>query len=108
VRRVSDGHVYLSEDMTDALLGMAFGSAADTANPTDRLSDREFEVFRTIGLGQSVRTISEQLHIYQSEDGRISPNERQGKAAPPFRRGVLPLRDRVDDRTQVKFRLPIL
>ena len=48
IRRVARGRRYVSESMADRLAGLA-GDGKDRA-PHDRLSDREFEVFRLIGL----------------------------------------------------------
>jgi DNA-binding NarL/FixJ family response regulator len=63
VRRVRDRHIYLSEQMTDALLGQVAGGGSESSPPIERLSDREFEIFRMIGSGRSVRQIAGALNI---------------------------------------------
>ena len=52
VRTILAGQIYLSETMASRLLDMAVaGRPADGASPTERLSDRELEVFRLVGQG---------------------------------------------------------
>lgn len=64
VRRVRTGKIYLSDEMSDRLLQhMVDGRHDPSASPIDRLSDRELEVFRSIGRGMSTRQIAEQLGL---------------------------------------------
>jgi len=64
IRRVLAGETYLSEAMASKLLRSFSGSRdkADTS-PLQRLSDRELQIFRMIGQGQSVRAIAEALFL---------------------------------------------
>lgn len=65
IRRVRDGHIYLSERMTERLLNRAVVGAdrVDAASPVDGLSDRELDVFESIGRGESTREIAARLHL---------------------------------------------
>lgn len=64
IRRVRDGHIYLSERMTERLLNRAVaGDPASVASPVDSLSDRELDVFESIGRGESTRAIAARLHL---------------------------------------------
>jgi DNA-binding NarL/FixJ family response regulator len=61
---VMAGKVYLSERMSDRLLGRmvrAGSSSAPTKAPIEKLSDRELEVFQLIGRGRSTNDIADQL-----------------------------------------------
>jgi DNA-binding NarL/FixJ family response regulator len=64
IRQVLDGRVYLSANMSDAVLD-AFSrrrSLSAEARP-GALSDREFEVFQLLGQGLSTREIGQRLHL---------------------------------------------
>jgi DNA-binding NarL/FixJ family response regulator len=62
VRRVAAGGTYVSPAMTDRLTaGVARGPAGSL--PHERLSDREFEIFRLLGAGQSVTEIARALNL---------------------------------------------
>lgn len=65
IRRVLEGKVYLSENMTERLLRRAVGEAAKeaTCSPLDALADRELEVFRLIGEGIKTAEIARRLHL---------------------------------------------
>jgi DNA-binding NarL/FixJ family response regulator len=64
VRRILDGHFYLSSAMTDRLLGSAAGTGNGTEeNPVFRLTGRELEVFELLGHARGTRQIAEQLHL---------------------------------------------
>jgi DNA-binding NarL/FixJ family response regulator len=64
IRRVAEGRVYLSEQMTDRLLCRQVGSADEPPRSTiELLSDRELEVFEQIGHGVTTRQIAEKLHL---------------------------------------------
>ncbi len=62
IQRVLSGRIYLSERMSEMV-------TADLARPRsallphERLSDREFEVFRMLGVGQSVSAIARTLNL---------------------------------------------
>jgi len=65
VRRVLGGQVHLSPPMTDKLL-RSFSTnhaAAETASPLHRLTDREMEIFRLVGHGETVGTIAARLFL---------------------------------------------
>ncbi|MEW4527176.1 response regulator transcription factor [Maioricimonas sp. JC845] len=64
MRRVLDGHVYLSEPMTNRLLSRAVGvDDVLESSPIEAFSDRELEVFEMIGQGIPTREIAERLHL---------------------------------------------
>jgi len=65
LRRIMGGQVYLSDRMTQAMLGkVSRGEAAQpVASPTDRLTPRELEVFRLIGQGLTTRQVAAQLAL---------------------------------------------
>ncbi|MGF1669645.1 MAG: response regulator [Balneolaceae bacterium] len=64
VRKVLNGGVYLSSELSEKLLiGMATGKKEISKSPLDVLSDRELEVFELTGKGKSTREIAERLHL---------------------------------------------
>jgi two-component system invasion response regulator UvrY len=58
VRAVAAGEVYLEPKVAQALALRPFSGEPD---PVEALTDREFEVFRMLAQGQSVRSIAERL-----------------------------------------------
>ncbi|HLX71087.1 MAG TPA: response regulator transcription factor [Verrucomicrobiae bacterium] len=64
IKRVLEGGVYLSKEMSARLL-KALGSpqGRNVDSPLQRLTDREFEVFRLIGEGKTTEEIAQHLHI---------------------------------------------
>jgi DNA-binding NarL/FixJ family response regulator len=64
LHRVLEGGIYLSQEMSSRLLKNLAGPASNNADsPLQKLTDREFEVFRLIGQGQTTEEIARQLHI---------------------------------------------
>ncbi len=64
IRHVLDGGTHLSERVREKLLRSMVGRGKTNAGePTDRLSDRELEVFIRIGQGHGTRDIADSLHI---------------------------------------------
>ncbi len=65
VRQVLAGKVHLSPSMTERVLrGMAGGGEPAERTPiVDRLSDRELEVFESIGRGLTTREVADRLHL---------------------------------------------
>ncbi len=64
LREVLRGRLYLSESIAAQVAGRFVGvRAAAETSAVDRLSDRELEVFRRIGLGHENREIAESLHL---------------------------------------------
>ena len=62
IRKILNGEVYLSEEMTQKMVsGVISGEA--TKSVVETLTDREFEIFRFIGSGLTARDISEKLHL---------------------------------------------
>jgi len=62
VRRVAARGTYLSPAIAERLkLGLARGESS--ALPHERLSDREFEIFRLLGSGKSVTEIARTLNL---------------------------------------------
>ena len=64
VRRVLDGHVYLSDAMAAKAVAVFSGRRVQAVDSvTGELTDREFEVFQCLGQGMTSREIGEQLHM---------------------------------------------
>ena len=68
IRRVLDGHVYVSDAVQDRLLYQHIGQARphsedQTTTALHALSDRELEVFEMIGRGYPTREIADRLSI---------------------------------------------
>jgi DNA-binding NarL/FixJ family response regulator len=63
IRSVRDGKVYLSEDATRRLLDRTIGHQANRGLALEALSDRELEIFKLIGQGQSTSDMAAQLHL---------------------------------------------
>jgi len=64
IRKVLAGDVYVSDKMGATLLQrMVGGKKPSDALPMDRLTDRELEIFRMIGAGQTVKDIADKLFL---------------------------------------------
>jgi len=69
VRRVLDGHLYVSEAVNGRMLhkllggGGADGAGQGGGNVIDLLSNRELEVFQLIGRGHGTRDIATEMHV---------------------------------------------
>jgi DNA-binding NarL/FixJ family response regulator len=64
IRRVLDGNIYVSEAVSNSLLsGFAGGAAHPSADPIERLSNRELQVLNLIGKGISTRETAQLLHL---------------------------------------------
>lgn len=64
LRRVLDGNIYVSEAVSNSLLsGFSGGAAHLSADPIDRLSNRELQVLHLIGKGASTREAAQLLHL---------------------------------------------
>lgn len=61
IERVAAGHRYMTETVADLLALEVIRGHVD--RPHDRLSTREFEVFRMIALGRTVGEIADALHL---------------------------------------------
>lgn len=62
VRRIAAGGKWVSASMAERLTSRIGGDAADSL-PHERLSDREFEIFRLLGSGRSVTEIARALNL---------------------------------------------
>lgn len=64
IRRILNREIYVSEQIASRML-RHFASATEhhDRSPLEDLSDRELEVFRRMGEGQSTREIAEELHL---------------------------------------------
>jgi DNA-binding NarL/FixJ family response regulator len=62
IRRVLAGDVYVSERVVTAM-AKRMGSRKAMAEPVERLSDRELEIFRLLGQGRTTSQIAEDLHL---------------------------------------------
>jgi DNA-binding NarL/FixJ family response regulator len=64
IRRILNREIYVSDQIANRLLrNLAGAHDNDERSPLDGLSDRELEVFRRMGEGQSTRQIAEELHL---------------------------------------------
>lgn len=64
IRRVLEGKVYLSDEMTGRVLnGLAGGVKQSSESPLQRLSNRELEVFELIGRGMTTGKIGDHLKL---------------------------------------------
>ena len=64
VRRILNGDIYLSDRMANKMLQQYIGGASTALQSRlSALSDRELEVFRSIGEGRGTRQIAEELHL---------------------------------------------
>jgi len=64
IRSVLDGQTYVSSEFNAHLLAKLSNPKGDTNVPaTERLTDREMEVFRLIGQGYGTKQIADDLHL---------------------------------------------
>jgi len=64
IRQVLSGEVYVSQKLSAKILDNLSGKKPrGSSSPIEKLSDREFEVFKLIGDGKSTREIAAQLGI---------------------------------------------
>jgi DNA-binding NarL/FixJ family response regulator len=64
IRRVLGGQVYMSEKLAGRVLDAFAGARPRGSNsPLEKLSDREFEVFRLFGEGKTAKEIAGQLNL---------------------------------------------
>ena len=63
LRRILAGQVYVPDRVAARMLGQYVRGSAEASSPLANLSDRELEVFRMIGDGNSTREIAEALHL---------------------------------------------
>ena len=64
IRQVLSGQIYVSEVMSARILEAFTGRKSEAhGSALERLTDREFEVFRLIGQGEDTRTMAGRLHL---------------------------------------------
>jgi DNA-binding NarL/FixJ family response regulator len=63
IRRVVEGHVYVSDELASRLVGQTMLGGNDSGSPVASLSDRELEVLTLIGRGLGTREVAERLFI---------------------------------------------
>lgn len=64
IRRVLSGQLYLSEKLASRVLDAFAGTRPRGSNsPLEKLSDREFEVFRLFGEGKTAKEIAAQINL---------------------------------------------
>ena len=64
IRTVLRGEIYVSDQIAKKFLGNAFQRKSKAgADPVAKLSDREFEIFRLIGVGYKASQIAERMHL---------------------------------------------
>lgn len=64
ISQVLNGEIYLSKKMSTHLFDkLLSGKKVSKASPIERLTDREYEVFQSIGKGLTTKEIAESLHL---------------------------------------------
>lgn len=63
IRRVLTGTVYLSRSLADDFVQRYAAGGTVQRAPVERLTDREFEVFKLLGEGLDTREVAAALHI---------------------------------------------
>lgn len=63
IRRVLAGDVYVSERVVSAMARRMGSSRKAAAEPVERLSNRELEIFRLLGQGRTTSQIADDLHL---------------------------------------------
>jgi len=64
IRQVLNGEIYVSEKMAARMVNkLVLGRRDQKSFSIDRLTDRELEVFQSIGRGLGTRRIAEELHL---------------------------------------------
>ena len=64
IRKVLDGGVYISEELAVHLAdSFAAAKPRGSSSPLEKLSDREFQVFRLFGEGKTAKEIAAQLNL---------------------------------------------
>ena len=64
IRKVLDGHIYVSEKIAGKILEIFAGRRQQAAtSPVELLTDRELEVFQLIGQGLSTQAIASRLSV---------------------------------------------
>ena len=61
IRTVLNGERYVGPEITRRLVAQALGTHDETKSPIEQLSDREMEIFRMIGHGQTSSAIANKL-----------------------------------------------
>ncbi|NUZ07367.1 response regulator [Piscinibacter koreensis] len=65
IRWVHSGKIYATPEVFSRLAERLTQAAGDEIDHVDRLSDRELEVFRRLGEGQTTRRIADELYVSQ-------------------------------------------
>jgi DNA-binding NarL/FixJ family response regulator len=63
IRRILQGKMHFSEELTDRVLKRARGEKDLGLSPVEALSDRELDILRLIGEGRTTSEIAERLHL---------------------------------------------
>lgn len=63
IRRVLDGDIYVSDRVVNAMAKRMSSRKTAAAEPVERLSDRELEIFRLLGQGRTPSQIAEDLRL---------------------------------------------
>ena len=63
IRRVIQGDIYVSDRVVNAMAKRMSSRKTSAAEPVERLSDRELEIFRLLGQGRTPSQIAEDLRL---------------------------------------------
>jgi len=63
IHKILEGDMTLSDTMVNKVLRRFGGSSGTRISDIDALTEREFEIYRLIGLGESMRSIADKLRV---------------------------------------------
>lgn len=63
IRRVLEGDIYVNERVVNSMARRMSSRKTAAAEPVERLSDRELEIFRLLGQGRTTSQIAEDLRL---------------------------------------------
>jgi DNA-binding NarL/FixJ family response regulator len=63
IRRVAEGDIYVSDRVVNSMAKRMSSRKTAAAEPVERLSDRELEIFRLLGQGRTPSQIAEDLRL---------------------------------------------
>jgi DNA-binding NarL/FixJ family response regulator len=85
IRHVLNGKTYVSDKISAKILDNFSGRPSESSSPVEHLTDREFQVFQSIGQGLSTKEIADKLHVSAKtiEVHRVNIKEKLGIRTAP-------------------------
>ena len=71
VRQVMKGRLYISDDLNHRLMNRIVNEQQSVTDPVNLLTDRELQVFESIGHGQTVKEIAKAMSLSPKNDRNI-------------------------------------